>query len=68
MRTDPRDPHTRWEVESAKFSAARDAYIAGQMTEPVFEASLYALGYRGEALRVEVRLARMDKYERTARP
>lgn len=47
-----------------RIAARADEYLAGVITETVFEASLFALGKRGEELKLLVREQKWIKYER----
>jgi len=42
-------------------------FFAGVITETVFEASLFALGLRGEDLRLTVKEYKQIKFDRTAK-
>lgn len=58
-RADPRGADEIWR---AKLDAATGAFRRGEfpMTEPVFRATLYGLGFRGPAISAEVELARKE--------
>ena len=62
-RTDPVEYHEIWK---AKLECAVEAFMNNEfpMTEPVFKATLFSLGYRGQVLDAEFRMYVNDKYEK----
>lgn len=56
-RPDPRfEPREFAEFVADSYKRHSAAYRAGKMSEPVYRASLYALGWRGHDIGVECRL------------
>lgn len=58
------DPQGADEIWRAKFATATEEFQAGAISEDVFRASLYALGYRGQGLACEFRHQDQLKFER----
>lgn len=56
------DPQEHHEIERAKLATTLEEFMARRISDAVFEASLYALGYRGQNLRVEYRFRWDERY------
>lgn len=57
------DPQGADEIWQAKHEAAIEEYAAGTISEDVFSAALFNLGYRGRELRSELALHRWRHFE-----
>ena len=62
-RIDPVEYHEIWK---AKLDCAVEAFMNNEfpMTEPVFRATLFGLGYRGQELNAEFNMHVRNKYEK----